>query len=265
MKKLNYYDAIAPIYEQARWMTESVAEEVTDFILDLVGASSETSFLEPGVGTGLNVRPLVNRGYPVTGVDISKEMLDQFRQKFEAVPRNLTLIHADASQLPFPHQCFDVVLTVHMLHTVSDWRTFLDDIERVLKPDGFYLNARWVIPPARMEFLHHFREISTTYQYTQKIKKLEAAIAEIDVENYFCNKGYRSDYLIANTWTVTNTIDELLRFFRAKAYGLCWHVPEASFDLVMDEFEAFCLDHYGSLQAKLSSEAKFEIWAYTAS
>jgi hypothetical protein len=36
-------------------MTEPIAEEVADFILALVKATSETTFLEPGVGTGLNV------------------------------------------------------------------------------------------------------------------------------------------------------------------------------------------------------------------
>jgi SAM-dependent methyltransferase len=121
---------IADIYNQTRWLTESVAEEVADFIVELVNASPETSFLEPGVGTGLNVLPLVRWGYAVTGIDVSQEMLDQFRQKLHEVPQNLTLIHADASRLPFPDQSFDVVLTVHMVHTVSNWKTFLDEIDR---------------------------------------------------------------------------------------------------------------------------------------
>ncbi len=61
-KPNNYYDKIAHIYEQTRWLTESVAEEVADFILELVNATPETSFLEPGVGTGVNVCPFVKRG-----------------------------------------------------------------------------------------------------------------------------------------------------------------------------------------------------------
>lgn len=71
MNKPNYYDNIAQIYDQTRWLTESVAEEVADFILDFTCATPETSFLEPGVGTGLNVLPWVKRGYYVTGIDIS--------------------------------------------------------------------------------------------------------------------------------------------------------------------------------------------------
>jgi ubiquinone/menaquinone biosynthesis C-methylase UbiE len=96
VKKMNYYDSIAQIYDQTRWLTEPVAEEVADFILELVAATPETSFLEPGVGTGLNVLPFVRHGYSVTGIDISQEMLDQFRQKFNGTPPNLNLIHADA-------------------------------------------------------------------------------------------------------------------------------------------------------------------------
>ncbi|QFS50023.1 class I SAM-dependent methyltransferase [Nostoc sphaeroides] len=163
MKKSNYYDYIAQIYDQTRWLRKSVAEEVADFILELTCATPETSFLEPGVGTGLNVIPLVKRGYPVTGIDVSQEMLDQFRQKLNVTPVNLNLIHGDASQLAFPDNSFDVVLTVHMIHTVSDWRVFLDNIDRVLKSKGFYLNCQWITPPARREFEGYFRDIGIRF------------------------------------------------------------------------------------------------------
>lgn len=265
MGKSNYYDNIAPIYDQTRWMTESVAEEVADFILALVDASPKTSFLEPGVGTGLNVLPLVRRGYTVTGVDVSQEMLNQFSQKLSKIPQNLKLIQADASQLPFSDESFDVVLTVHMVHTVSNWKTFLDEVDRVLKPRGFYLNAQWITPPARMEFEHYFRAILSKYEAAQVSKQINAAIKEINVGDYLHSKGYRSKYVIAKKWMVSNTVEQLLGFFKSRAYGLCWQVSDEVFYRVMEEFEEFCADHYGSLATELSSEAKFEIWAYTAS
>ncbi len=127
MKQDNYYNKIASLYGHTRWLTEGVAEEVTNFIEDLVGAAPNTSFLEPGVGTGLNIIPLVKRGYSVTGIDISQEMLDCFGQKLGIVPSNLQLIHADASRLMFPECSFDVVLTVHMLHAVANWKALLDE------------------------------------------------------------------------------------------------------------------------------------------
>lgn len=265
MGKANYYDNIAHLYDQTRWLTESVAEEVADFMLELVDATPETSFLEPGVGTGLNVLPLVRRGYCVTGIDVSQEMLDQFSHKLHENPQNLKLIHADASQLPFTNQSFDVVLTVHMIHTVANWQTFLDEIERVLKPQGFYLNAQWITPPARREFENYFRAILSKYEVEQASKQVNTAIEEINVENYLHSKGYRSNYMIAKEWMVSNTVEELLSFFKSRAYGLCWRVSDEVFHHVMDDFSEFCVKHYGSLGTELSSEAKFEIWTYTAS
>jgi ubiquinone/menaquinone biosynthesis C-methylase UbiE len=164
MVKSTYYDNIAHIYDQTRWLTESVAEEVADFILELVDAKAETSFLEPGIGTGLNVIPFVRRGYSVTGIDASQAMLEQLKQKLQKIPQNLNLIHGDASQLPFKDESFDVVLTVHMIHTVANWQVFLDEVERVLKPQGYYLNAQWITPPVRMEVEGYLRDILAKYQ-----------------------------------------------------------------------------------------------------
>jgi ubiquinone/menaquinone biosynthesis C-methylase UbiE len=264
MGKFNYYDNIAHLYDQTRWLTESVAEEVADFILNLVNATPETSFLEPGVGTGLNVLPFIKRGYAVTGIDISAEMLNQFRQKLHPIPKNLTLLQGDASQLTFPDDSFDVVLTVHMLHTISNWQFFLDEIDRVLKPKGFYLNAQWITPLARMEFEQFFKKIASKTEEGQ-VSPTERNANEIKVEEYLQRKGYQNNYLIAKEWTVKNTVEELLNYFRSKAYGLCWRVSDAQYQQIMDEFEAFCLQHYGSLSTELSSTAKFEIWAYAKS
>ena len=261
---MNYYDRIAQIYDQTRWMTEAVAIEVADFILDLVAVTPDTCFLEPGVGTGLNVMPLVKRGYSVTGVDISKEMLDRFSQKLDKVPNHLRLIHGDASHLAFPDRSFDVVLTVHMIHTVANWMTFLDDIGRVLRPRGFYLNCQWITPPARLEFERFFRNIQAKYEDSESRSHLTPVLTEIDVDGYWRSKGYESNYYIAKTWRVNNTVKELLSCFKSRAYGLCWRLSEAKFNEAIAEFEEFCLKHYGSLEQTLSSEAKFEIWAYSA-
>jgi ubiquinone/menaquinone biosynthesis C-methylase UbiE len=261
---MNYYDNIADIYDQTRWLTKSVAEQVADFIIQHVGANSQTTFLEPGVGTGLNVLPLVERGYQVTGIDISEQMLNQFRQKLKVNPKNLQLIHGDAAKLPFLDNSFDVVLTVHMIHAIADWQEFLDNICRVLKPGGFYLNSQWITPPSRREFERHFCRILTKYEIPENPSNSRQIqdIQQIDVEGYFCQKGIKSNYLIAKEWEVRNTVSELINFFKLRAYGLCWRVSEDVFKNIISEFEEFCVNYYGDLDKTLSTNAKFEIWSY---
>ena len=57
MKKPNYYDNIAQIYDQTRWLTESVAEDVADFILALVCATPEGSMSTLYASCGVGVSP----------------------------------------------------------------------------------------------------------------------------------------------------------------------------------------------------------------
>jgi len=260
---LNYYDTIAPIYDETRWMSEAVAEKVADVMLEVVEANPSTSFLEPGVGTGINVFPLIKRGYLVTGIDVSQNMLNQFRQKFTRIPKNLTLLCMDASTLSFSNGSFDVVLTVHMIHTVSDWKSFLNEIERVLKPKEFYLNAQWIMPSHRMKFDGYFRSILN--QYEPLSNQLDIPTIEINVDKFFREKNWKSSYLVAHEWLTTNTVEELLSYYQSRAYGICWQIPDDVYHQVMKDFKKLCIRQYGSLRAELSSNTKFEIWSYTAS
>lgn len=174
----------------------------------------------------------------MTGIDASQEMLDQFRQKLNVTPSNLKLIHGDTSQLAFPDNSFDVVLTVHMIHTVSDWRVFLGNIDRVLKSRGFYLNCQWITPPAKREFEGYFRDILFKYEGTkQKLPSINIATNKIDVEGYFQQKGYVLNYFVAKEWIVSNTVEELLSFFKARAYGLCTRGSDDIFHQLINEFE----------------------------
>ncbi|AFZ02675.1 class I SAM-dependent methyltransferase [Calothrix sp. PCC 6303] len=262
VQKSNYYNNIAHIYDETRWLTAAIAEDVINYILKLVNATPDTSFLEPGVGTGLNVFPLVKLGYPVTGVDISESMLNQFRYKFQEIPDNLTLIQTDASLLPFPNQSFDVVITCHMIHAVHNWQEFLNQVMQITKIGGFYLNCQWLTPLARLEFENHFRAILAKYQPFSR-QQSPNSITEINVDAYLQSQGYQGNYSIAKKWLVTNTVEELLRCLKLRAYGLCWQISDNIFEQVITEFEKFCIQQYGSLETVLASEAKFEIWMYT--
>ena len=50
-------------------------------IVDTVNATSETTFMEVGVGTGRIAFPLASLGHTYTGVDISEKMVKQLATK----------------------------------------------------------------------------------------------------------------------------------------------------------------------------------------
>lgn len=257
----NYYDRIADIYDTTRAMPPEVDEKVTEFILSLVGATPETKFLELGIGTGLNALPIVKRGYSYTGVDISKEMLNQLRGKLEGVPHNLTLIQADASSLSmFENYAFDVILMRHMLHLIPDWRSCLLEIRRVLKPNGVYLYCESIWTAHQQEFEQQWRAILAQQQGYQLPNYEVGDRANLEkVKSWLAEQGATIETAIAAQWRVEQTVGELLNIYHTREHGSCWLVPDDVFLSAMQDFRIWCQQHYDSEDVVLSSDATFGI------
>lgn len=93
--------------------------------------------LDVGVGTGLEL-PMMDRGTLVTGVDLSRPMLERARARVAA--RGLAnvdgLLVMDAMHLAFPDATFEAVVAPYVLTVVPDPWGCLDEWARVLKPGG---------------------------------------------------------------------------------------------------------------------------------
>jgi SAM-dependent methyltransferase len=255
-----YYDQIASIYDVTRAMPTSIDKQVTEAILRLVEATPETTFLEPGIGTGLNALPIIKRGYSYTGLDISQKMLDQLRHKLKEVPDNVTLLEGDASSLPFEDHSFDVILTRHLLHLLPDWRQALREFCRVLKPSGVYLYCESPWTAHQREFEAHWRSILATQEGFQPPAYESEDRANLEeVKSWFEALGATVETVTAAQWRVEQTIGELLAIYETRDHGSCWLVPDAVFPQAMKKFRLWCHQYYGSEEVSLSSSAKFEI------
>lgn len=71
--------------------------------------------------------------------DLSYGMVDRARQN--NVGEQASFFVQDAQNIAFPDNVFDVVLANHMLYHVPDLHGALDEIHRVLKPDGVIITA----------------------------------------------------------------------------------------------------------------------------
>jgi ubiquinone/menaquinone biosynthesis C-methylase UbiE len=255
-----YYNQIANIYDATRTMPPEVDEQVTQCLLRLVSATPETKFLEPGIGTGLISLPIIQRGYSYTGVDISKEMMDELRRKLQNLPNNLTLIQADASSLNFPENSFDVVLMRHMLHLIADWRRTLSEIRRVLKPSGFFLYCETLWTPHQKEFEQHWQQILVKQKEYQPPSYEDQDRAGLEqVKAWLIEQGATIKTVTAAQWKVEQTVGELLDIYQTRNHATCWLIPDQSFPKAMQEFRNYCQKHYGSLDILLSSNATFDI------
>jgi len=73
------------------------------------------------------------------GLDLNPEGIRYCQTRHQVA--NLRFVQGDAMALPFPDGSFDVVVNVEASHCYPDFRKFMDEAARVLKPGGYLVHA----------------------------------------------------------------------------------------------------------------------------
>lgn len=78
----------------------------------------------------------------ITLTDISEGMLEDARQNLGDYSKKFNFNQADAQNIPYEDNSFDVVIADHIFYHISDKQKALSEIKRVLKPSGcLYLST----------------------------------------------------------------------------------------------------------------------------
>ena len=99
--------------------------------------------LDVATGTGLVAAELLRRGYQVTGVDQSPEMLAVARRRFGD---RIRLIDAPAQALPLDDGSFDHLTFTYLLRYVDDPAATLAELARVVRPGGTVAMLEFGVP-----------------------------------------------------------------------------------------------------------------------
>lgn len=95
------------------------------------------------IGTGPATIPLhLKRFFPdasITGLDVSPDMLAEAMKHNQRQGKVLNLLAGDGTFLPFADGSLDGVLSFFTLHHIDMPTPFFKEVNRVLKPDGFFL------------------------------------------------------------------------------------------------------------------------------
>ena len=99
--------------------------------------------LDVATGTGLVAELLVGRGFRVTGLDQSAEMLAAARNRFGS---GIELVEASATDLPFADGSFDHLTFTYLLRYVDDPGATLRELARVVRPGGTMAAVEFGVP-----------------------------------------------------------------------------------------------------------------------
>lgn len=140
----SYYDLL---YKDKDYQKEA------NYVISLIGSSLPTaeSILNLGCGTGKHDYIFAEKGYNVTGIDLSKEMVEMARKGIESLELkgDLEFFEGDIRSLRLPKK-YDVVLS--LFHVVS-YQTSNQDLLKALetaflhlKPGGIFIFDCWYGP-----------------------------------------------------------------------------------------------------------------------
>ena len=135
------YDRIAAHFAKTR---EYPWPEVESF---LAGRSAARA-LDVGCGNGRHAELLAARAESVVGVDLSRELLREAaaRARERGFADTQDLVHGDAAALPIADDAVGLATYVATLHHLSPRAArvgSLDELARVLAPDGTALVSAW--------------------------------------------------------------------------------------------------------------------------
>ena len=99
--------------------------------------------LDVATGTGLVGAELLGRGFAVTGLDQSPDMLARARERFG--PR-IELVEASAENIPFTDGSFDHLTVTYLLRYVADPAATLAELARVVRPGGVVASLEFGVP-----------------------------------------------------------------------------------------------------------------------
>lgn len=92
--------------------------------------------LEVGCGCGTDLLQFARAGGKVYGVDLSPNSVNLVRRRFAVYRLRAEVMEADAENLPFPDEQFDLVYSWGVLHHTPEPLRAIKEIYRVLKPSG---------------------------------------------------------------------------------------------------------------------------------
>ena len=99
--------------------------------------------LDVATGTGLVAAELLRRGFRVTGLDQSPEMLDVARRRFG---NRVALVEASAEALPFADETFNHLTFTYLLRYVENPGATLAELARVVRPGGVIASLEFGVP-----------------------------------------------------------------------------------------------------------------------
>ena len=96
------FDYMADLYDETRVFDQGCFTAALDWLIDRFPPQGFVNVLYPGIGTGRIAIPLAEKGYHITGVDISERMLSSLEAKLGQTKQTLPMVQQNRTRAGEP-------------------------------------------------------------------------------------------------------------------------------------------------------------------
>lgn len=128
--------------------------------------------LDVGTATGFLAIVCASLGHRVTAIDLSRHMLQRARNNAAEFDLSVSFLQMDAHQLEFPSDYFDAVITRNTIWTTIDPRQVYEEMFRVCKPGGIFLNYDANYGKTKYQVPENMEDLRVIYAECEAYKSL---------------------------------------------------------------------------------------------
>mmetsp|Transcript_26482 Transcript_26482/g.74015 ORF Transcript_26482/g.74015 Transcript_26482/m.74015 type:complete len:226 (+) Transcript_26482:158-835(+) len=155
----DFFTEKAKTWDKIEWAKER-AQRTTELVVRELGGgekAKEAKVLDFGCGTGSLCLSLAEKVGSVVGVDAAEGMVSEFEKKLDQLKSVDNVVAEWATISSFSAReaeqgRYDVVLSVFTFHHVEDRKAVLQEVRRLLKPNGYALIVDLLETPNSMLF-----------------------------------------------------------------------------------------------------------------
>ena len=252
------FDCAAGFYDVTRPVDDTELAQTLALLHRTLSPSGPT--LEIGVGTGALALPLAERGWHMTGVDISAAMISKLVEKVDGAPP-LALVRADATVLPFADSSFDGAAVRHVFHLIPRWRDVVAELCRVT--DGRVAIALGTAPGPWHDLWYAMRAVMGPE--ADHVGLDFAAGGDEQLRDAFTDRGA----VLVEETTIDHptreTVAKFLDAVRTRTPSWTWRVPQQQLDTAIDAGTRWAVERFGSTDIRLEERIRQRWWVFGVS
>jgi ubiquinone/menaquinone biosynthesis C-methylase UbiE len=239
------FESMAALYDETRTVDQGCLNAALDFLVRQLPLKESGSVFEPGIGTGRIAIPLVERGYRVTGVDVSREMLSLLRARSAGVACQ----QANVTQLPFADATFDWAIAVHLFYFIPQWRQAVDEVVRVIGEDGLLVLMHTGMGTEVPRLNDRYKALCAEQGCPVEPRGVKSTREVVD---YLVSLGYHMEPIRDRwRWVTRLRLDKALGYLESRAYSFTTVAPDDVHRMAIERLASELRQELGSLAAEV--------------